>query len=395
MKYLIFPVDKSSVSFCYYENPHAASDPEPIPKETVQRAAEFARANGYTINFVYGPTEPPRQYRSLIESVGHAKIVPLALAKKYPEGVIVIESGEIERTVNCGLDRGRNVIVRIPREDLPRLASILPRLFGAFQRLNVCIVGLESIVDKELELYGQQLQEVVETVASLYRQGHIFELNIVTDRMMLDTMKNCDAGCEHLTVGPDGRLYLCPGFLYDDPAASVGNLTDGIHIPNAQLLCLDHSPICSRCDAYHCMRCTYLNKKLTLEVNTPSRQQCVASHKERGASEKLLGLLQDVPAFSGMKKIHAIDYNDPFVLLQRSRNEPFTDGDINHDSTVIAGGHPNREANDPRTQFHSQTGTNSVEKVEPGDQPTRDILIEMHNMLKEILGLLRKEHIRP
>ena len=359
MKYLLVPIDRSSVSFCYYENPFVGSDPEPIPGEILQRAVDYAQAHALTVNFLYGRTDPPVSHRSIIESVNHAKIVPLPLAKMYPDSIVVIESREIEEAATAGLDQERNVIVRLGSERLPQLATTLPLLFGAFQRLTLCLTGLESITEEELEVYGQQLLILSGVAAELYHRGHVFELNVLSDRMILDKMRNCGAGIEHLTVGPDGRMYLCPGFLYDNPGLSVGNLIDGIQIPNSELLRLDHAPMCSVCDAYHCKRCFYLNKKLTLEINTPSRQQCMGSHKERNTAAQFLTLLQDMPAFSVMKPIPAIDHLDPFEVLDRLKNQ--------------------HAVSPPR-----------VEGEQPGDQPIREILIRICKVQEEILELLKK-----
>ncbi len=234
MKFLVVPIDKTSVSFCYYGNSHRGSDPEPIPKEILQRAVEYAKANELTINFLYGRKKPPAAYRSIIESVSHAKIVPIDLADAYPDSVVVIESRELDRTDSHISLNGRNVIVRLDKKRIPRLASTVGPLLGTFQRLNVCITDMEKITDKELDTYSQQLTAIVPSVADRYRRGDIFELNFLSDRMILDSMKNCEAGCEHLTVGPDGRLYLCPGFLYDNPESAVGSLSDGIRIPNQE-----------------------------------------------------------------------------------------------------------------------------------------------------------------
>ncbi|HEY9167188.1 MAG TPA: CXXX repeat peptide maturase [Candidatus Kryptonia bacterium] len=385
MKFLILPVDKSSVSFCFYANRYDPSEPEPIPKATIKTAVNFACTNGLTIHFLYGRTDPPSQYKRIIESINHVKIVPLTLAKKYPESIVVIDSEEIERVGNSGLDPGRNVIVRLSKEFLPQLAAILPRLFGIFQRLNLCIVGMESITEIELDLYGQQLLMLAESVSRYYRQGNIFELNLLSDRIVLDKMKNCDAGCEHFTVGPDGRLYLCPGFLYDDPDASVGSLEEGIHIPNPELLRLDHAPICSHCDAYQCMRCIYLNKKLTLEVNTPSHQQCVASHKERSGSEKILTILRDIPAFAGMKNIPPIDYDDPLILLRRSREQSSEGGYMIAKTPVMT---DIRGQTNPLTRKTTEQTLNY--KSDSAEQPSIAVLMKVLRNQEEILELLKK-----
>jgi len=87
----------------------------------------------------------------------------------------------------------------------------------------------------------------------------------------------------------------------------------GVKIENAQLLHLDHAPICSHCDAFQCKRCIWLNKKTTLEVNTPSHEQCVAAHLERNASKRLLEHLRSHGNFfAKTADINEIDYLDPF-----------------------------------------------------------------------------------
>lgn len=204
MNYLIVPLDKASVSFCYYDNPNYASGSEPISTDVLKRAVDFALANELTINFLYGQIDPIESHRSIIESVSHAKIVPLALAEAYPESAVVIESCEIEQAAAASPDLGpgRNVIVRLERERLLRLADDLSLLFGVFQRLNLYLTGLEKNAESEFELYGQQLSALMENVARHYRRSDIFEVNVLSDRMMLDSMRNCDAGCEHCTVGP-------------------------------------------------------------------------------------------------------------------------------------------------------------------------------------------------
>ena len=80
----------------------------------------------------------------------------------------------------------------------------------------------------------------------------------------------------------------CQGENYDAAADSIGDLEHGLDIKNKQLYQLDHAPICRHCDAWQCKRCIWLNRKMTLEVNTPSHEQCVLAHLERNASRELL-----------------------------------------------------------------------------------------------------------
>ncbi|GHS94395.1 hypothetical protein AGMMS50239_18130 [Bacteroidia bacterium] len=85
-----------------------------------------------------------------------------------------------------------------------------------------------------------------------------------------------------------GKFYICPAFYLADENNFVGDLTQGLIIKNKQLYQITYAPICSNCDTYQCKRCVWLNKKTTLEINTPSHEQCVTAHLERNASRELL-----------------------------------------------------------------------------------------------------------
>ena len=94
---------------------------------------------------------------------------------------------------------------------------------------------------------------------------------------------------------------------------SIGDVKHGLDIKNPQLYKLDHAPLCSRCDAYQCKRCIWLNRKMTYEVNTPSHEQCVMAHLERNASRYLLNAIRKYGAFLPEKEeIKEITYLDPF-----------------------------------------------------------------------------------
>ena len=93
--------------------------------------------------------------------------------------------------------------------------------------------------EEDFGRYDEFLSELREIIKRLYLQGYKPQCNLLTDRIDLDAMNNCNAGIDSITLAPDGNLYLCPGFYYDGED-SVGNLDDGINIKNQQLLRLDH-----------------------------------------------------------------------------------------------------------------------------------------------------------
>lgn len=134
-------------------------------------------------------------------------------------------------------------------------------------------------------------------------------------------MNNCNAGVDHITLAPDGLFYICPAFYYEqikneNTNNSIGDITKDIEIKNQQLYRLDHAPICRECDAYHCKRCVWLNRKLTLEVNTPSHEQCIVAHTERNASKRLLEDINKTEALID-NTIENLDYIDPFDKFKK------------------------------------------------------------------------------
>ena len=56
-----------------------------------------------------------------------------------------------------------------------------------------------------------------------------------------------------------------------------------------------------------------MNNKLTLDMNTPSHQQCVMAHVERNASKKLLEMMRENGiVVRNANEIETIDYIDTF-----------------------------------------------------------------------------------
>jgi CXXX repeat peptide maturase len=317
VKFLFVPIDRFAQSFCYYRGADGEAS-EPIPLEVLDQAVRFAGARDLSVNFVYGRTEPPETFVPLMNSVRHADIVPLSLAESHPGSVVIVGPEELDQASKADLGKETNLIIRFPIERAAQLSDCLAPLLGKHQRLSLCLLNLEKASDSDMEFYELALKQLVDLEVEWLRSRLVVELGFLTDRLLLTSMRNCQAGIEHVTVGPDGDLYLCPGFLCDQPEKPIGSLTRGLHMPSAELLSIDHSPICSSCDAYHCKRCVYLNKTLTLEMNTPSRQQCISSHHERNASRSLLTLLRDVAPFSGLPSIPELDYLDPFEKLRRT-----------------------------------------------------------------------------
>ena len=189
---------------------------------------------------------------------------------------------------------------------------LLTKILGQVKRLNVVIADIDTFTTEDFDRYNSALNMLAEQLHMLYETGAAPQLNLLSDRLLLNQMNNCNAGVESVTLTPDGKFYICPAFYYDPEGEAVGDLESGLNIKNQQLYQLDHAPLCRRCDAYQCRRCVWLNHRTTLEVNTPSHEQCVAAHLERNASRNLLLALQRSNSVMSQQTIPEINYLDPF-----------------------------------------------------------------------------------
>lgn len=203
-------------------------------------------------------------------------------------------------------------VLRTSKNDFFSHYEQLENVFGQVMRFNILLTDIETFTDQDFELYKSALDKLAKQLKEIYLTGQTPQLNLSTDRMMLDKMNNCNAGWKNITLAPDGKFYVCPAFYQETGGYSVGNLKDGLDIKNPQLYKLDHAPLCRNCDAYQCKRCIWLNRKTTLEVNTPSHEQCVTAHLERNASRHLLLGIRKAGTFLPDKEVKEITYLDPF-----------------------------------------------------------------------------------
>lgn len=297
LKYLIILLDDTSVSFCHYEN--RRTERRLMPLDVLKKAIFFAMKENLTIQMVYPDYDLPQGYLDAIATIDHVDIVPAGRS-----GDVAVCSWE---NMAAGV-----VALRTTRAGLFARYSEIAEALGRNTRINVIIADVEKMTDADFATYKAVLASLAESVRQLYAEGKTPQLNILTDRMMLTAMNNCNAGDESLTLAPDGKFYVCPAFYLEADGYSVGDLENGLDIRNEQLYRLDHAPICRKCDAFHCRRCVWLNRKTTLEVNTPSHEQCVVAHLERNASRELLSSIRTLGAPIHGNEIPEIDYLDPF-----------------------------------------------------------------------------------
>ena len=270
IQYIVILLDDTSTSFCNYKN--ANTERKLIPLQTLKDGIRYAMKENLNIQFVYPNYVLPIEYQEAIDSIDHTDIKPSV----YADNANVVVFDSLAETKGYAFKKDIAYLVHTDKN---------------------------SLFD-ESETIMEQIYASVKSP----------QLNLLTDRMMLDKMNNCGAGDTTITLAPDGKFYVCPAFYLSTDGYSVGDLTNGLDIKNSQLYKLDHAPICRNCDAFQCKRCIWLNRK-TFEVNTPSHEQCVVAHLERNASRVLLLNIRKHGAFLPDKEITEIDYLDPFDNL--------------------------------------------------------------------------------
>lgn len=311
IQYIVILLDDTSTSFCHYTNEKA--DRRLIPLQTLKDGICYAMKENLNIQFVYPNYKLPKEYLAAIDSIDHTDIYPAEMADNAD--VVVFDS--LIAAKDYVFKEEEAYLIRTDKVSLFNEYKIIGEILDKVTRLNIVITDIETFTEDDFMAYKSLLSNLAERVEQIYVSGKSPQLNLLTDRIMLEKMNNCGAGDTSVTLAPDGKFYVCPAFYLSADGYTIGDLVNGLEIKNSQLYQLDHAPLCRRCDAWQCKRCIWMNRKTTLEVNTPSHEQCVVAHLERNASRKLLIDIRKHGKFmSGSEDIKEIDYLDPFDVKE-------------------------------------------------------------------------------
>jgi CXXX repeat peptide maturase len=308
LQYLIILLDDTATSYCHYNNDK--TEQRLITLDDLKAGILFAMKQNLMIQFVYPSYNIPDEYKKAIEIIDHVKIMPSDSENIPTADVVIFNSCAAFSAEKTAENKDKIFVLRASGRDAARHISTLENV----NRLNISITDIDTFKKEDFEKYKNWLLELGESIKKVYSNGKAPQINLLTDRIVLEKMNNCNAGIGNITLAPNGKFYVCPAFYIENEEDSIGELKTDLDIKNKQLYKLEYAPLCRICDAYQCKRCVWLNRKTTLEVNTPSREQCVVAHLERNASEKLLNELKPAGYFPD-KEIPAIDYLDPFLVI--------------------------------------------------------------------------------
>ncbi len=308
-----------TTAICNYEVQEILNnrDNQILERDTLENYLELARKANYYVNYILPNHEIYEIYKSIIDNTKFQVTRPY----KNESSIYKLADGEIfvfdlGQQISSGFSCA-NVIVHLKKDHLELMKDYICKLFShGIMRINLLLNDLCQWEESDFKLYKQELNDISDYIYNLYKQKKQKSLNVLTDRLFLSKMNNCNAGLEHITLGPDGKVYLCPAFYYKSQPLE----SDDLKIPAAvsSLLKLENAPICQLCDAYQCQRCFFRNKEQTSELNIPGEKQCIISHLEREVSRQLQKRLFEsrlIP-FPNRNIIPALNYQDPLEVAK-------------------------------------------------------------------------------
>lgn len=310
LQYLVILLAEDSVSFCHYENRNIGNL---LSINALKDGLGFSMLENLSVQYVFPEGELPVEYLTVLEQVENVKIMPANSPYVEKANVLIFNGLSNLKSAKSGVP----YVVRCGKDEFFVNYEKLISLLDVTPHLSVVFKDLVKFNENDFALYKTVLSKLSNHIEKLYVDGKSPQFNLLTDRVYLDKMRNCEAGVKTITLAPDGKFYVCPAFYYSGELP-CGNPNDGLDIKNPQLYKLEYAPICRHCDAYHCRRCVWLNKHTTLEVNTPSHEQCVVSHIERNAAKSLLSAIRKHGEFMPqLPEIAEIDYLDPFDKIEK------------------------------------------------------------------------------
>lgn len=315
LKYLIILLNDDAVSYCHYETKKECD--RMIAPGVLKKAIIWAMKENLSVQFVHSHNNVEDEIVALMDSIEHVDIVPSDCTniKLLSEAEIVVQDGCCELKSR----KEQSQVLRTSLNNLLCNKDSFIKLLKNSDRINIVITDVEDFDDGQIKDYQDFLESLIPIIIEEYKNGHQVQFNLLTDRLMLKEMNNCNAGYESITLAPNGKFYICPAF-YLGGEQGVGDIENGLDIKNPQLYNLNHAPICRVCDAFQCKRCIWLNKKLCREVNTPSHQQCVMAHVERITSKKLLEEFRKINcSFMNETDIPEVGYLDPFDEVTKQK----------------------------------------------------------------------------
>ncbi len=252
---------------------------EPISIDLLSAIATLQAKHSWSCTILANEDGIGAVYQRICDRMNAEFVVPAGFKAAIPgkRTAVSFESSSADPAAEY---RGASrAILRVGRDCLSRLAEIIAALSDNFRDVSIRHPELLEYEDADIETYRDQLSEVARRLLDKGQSWKGYRIDRLTDRFRLEAPNECGAGFKKLAVASTGRLYTCPAAIWGDEP-SCGHVLEGLELPNRHLFTRRYSLPCGKCDAVHCSRCTYLNKRGTLEFCVPPRNVCRLAHVE-------------------------------------------------------------------------------------------------------------------
>lgn len=312
-QFIFMLLSNKAVAFCNYDNNY--NNYCKMSFSDFKKGIEYAKKNFLVPVIVHDDEKLSDEFKNELRFIESKHIIPY-YHKDHYDNQIVVYDGDVDN-----ISAGDNSVLVIDNKNICNMHKIVNSMFEKYSRINI-ILNKQLETDEDfLKKYEEELEKVSCMIFNYHEKGLVKQFNVLTDTLSVKKMLNCNAGIKSITLAPNGQVYICPAFYYNDINSAIGNFDDGIKIANKQLLSLEKAPICANCDTYHCKRCVFDNKYRTREFNIPTGIQCKISHIERKISKKL----QEKVLETGIKTplainvLKDIDYSDPYEIIVKQK----------------------------------------------------------------------------
>ncbi len=291
-----------------------------IDDEKYLAAIEFCEKNNYIPVHVGFETE--REFGYYIGSVN-------AVYERNEMTVDVVEHADI---ANLPEVISTLIIYRTNFDSLEHVVSDLSILFKYnVSKITLTIVDYHKWSTKQVFQYKKILADLTELVFSEWSCGHYIQIDVITDNLLSDKKSFCLAGERNLTFAPDGNIYPCQAFYFND-SYCLGEVSSLKDLSKSNIFLT----MCNKCEANNCKKCLFLNNKTTSEKDVPFELHCIKTNLELLASCSLLHKIRDaslVLNFDINDRIRASKDLDPLISLRgnsfinKGYNDIFTLGE--------------------------------------------------------------------
>lgn len=307
VRQLIIPLADHYISWCCYKNVNQSR--ALLSDELLEDALRYCRRNGMEAMFVHPRDELLGMELSYLHGLKNCHVVAAPFYReariRYANVVPVFEQDILEaQTGWCPV-----CVLNVNRSEISDLADMVGYLL--LEKADRVIVNLQELDYRfDVDLYRRGLAEIVKWLILDLNK----EVNLITDRIYMDTADSCRAGESSFVLSPQGRIYSCIGMMEEGMDEPVGGLAEsGLRAEASCFYRKENHPICQHCDAFQCPDCSYWNLRETGDMRIASSVQCKKAHVEREISR----LYQEATGIWGSGRIEYVEYIDPIERLQR------------------------------------------------------------------------------